>query len=116
MESRQRQVSECSDDFICFQYDESNDETSDSVSDEFGESDAESSESASDGSEESDGESSDSGSDELDSKCINIENSPSESNFKVKKVCIFSIRVFSRSHRFVFVLCVQCPSNVSSKM
>lgn len=101
MESRQRQVSECSDDFICFQYDEGNDETSDSGSDEFDESDAESSDSASDGFEGSNDESSDSGSDEL-FECINIENSPSEANFKAKKVGIFLFAFLVEFRRFVF--------------
>lgn len=81
--ARQRQISECSDDFICFEYDENDalnylrsDERTD---DEFTESD------------DSDDESSDAGSDECDFKCENdcvfiVNKNPPDSGFEEKKV------------------------------
>lgn len=78
--ARQRQISECSDDFICFEYDESDlancihdDETTD---EEFSDSD------------DSDDESSDSDSDECDTMQSAIENNPPDSGFEEKKVSI----------------------------
>lgn len=76
--ARQRQISECSDDFICFEYDESDlancMHEEDTTDEEFSESD------------DSDDESSDSDSDDCDTMQPSIEINPPDSGFEEKKV------------------------------
>lgn len=82
--ARQKQISECSDDFICFEYDDSDMAncmyTDDTTDEEFSESD------------DSDDESSESGSDECDfereTTRVSIEHPP-DSGFEEKKVYKF---------------------------
>lgn len=83
--TRQRQISECSDDFICFEYDESDlancMHDDDTTAEEFSESD------------DSDDESSDSESDECETMQPSIENNPPDSGFEEKKVNISLIYI-----------------------
>lgn len=87
--ARQRQISECSDDFICFEYDESDiancmqsDETTD---EEFTDSD------------DSDDESSDSDDCETCVQRVSNETNPPDSGFEEKKVSTISIFIFNTS-------------------
>lgn len=109
--TRQRHISECSDDFIIFQYDDdvaANRLHIDWTTDVVFESD------------DSDDESSDSNSNDWDIEPIRpypIESSPSDSNFKTKKVSIFQFTIFSQIssiHDFLvrFLLLVSVAGHV----